>query len=134
MCNEKSRHPRLIHADANAEARYSRLRYFKFSIADAVSISDADFAVVQTFDREVFTKLAEDKITAAKKLLPVAVRIHLVHEYGAILATVPIQVGLPVANDIQLAHHLPSFNGTLPDGSAHSLAVPRYVAWKPDIH
>jgi hypothetical protein len=35
-------HPRLVHSDADAEAGYARLCDFKYRVANAVSITDAD--------------------------------------------------------------------------------------------
>src|SRR3984885_15793105 len=37
MCNEKRRHSRFIHADADAVARHTWLRYFKYRITNTVS-------------------------------------------------------------------------------------------------
>jgi hypothetical protein len=44
------------------------------------------------------------------------------------------EIGLGVANNIELAHHLPSLNRTFPDRGADSLTLPRHVAWETDIY
>jgi len=115
MCYEQRRHARLVHADADAVARHVRLRYFKFSATDAVSIADANLVVRKPLDSEVFSELAKSKIVATEKALPVTVRIHLVDEYGAVLPAVTGEIGLRIAIDIELAHHSPSIHWRFPD-------------------
>src|SRR5580692_5086629 len=100
MFYEESGHPRFIHADADAIARHARLRHFKLSTTDAVSIADAHLVIQKPLNGEVFSELAERKIAAAQKALPVMVRIHLVNEYGAVLPSVTRQIGLAVTSDI----------------------------------
>jgi hypothetical protein len=107
MRYEQGCHPWFIHANADAVARHPWLRYFKFSTTDAVSIADADLVIRKSLNGEVFSELAESKIVAAQKALPVVVRIHLVDEYGAVLPAVTI--------DIEFAHHSPSINWRFPD-------------------
>jgi hypothetical protein len=115
MFYEQGWHARLIHANANAVARHAWLRYFKLSATDPVAIADANLAIRKSLDGEVFSELAENKITAAQKALPVMVRIHLVDEYGALLPTMTGEIGLCIAIDIELAHHSPSGNRRFPD-------------------
>ncbi len=110
MCHEQGRHPRFIHANTDAVARHARLGYFKYSATDAVSITDANLVIRKPFNSEVFSELAESKIVAAQKALPVMVRIHLVDKYGAVLPSVTGEITLRVAVDIELAHHSPSIN------------------------
>src|SRR5580693_4594176 len=115
MGYEKRRHTRFIHADADAVARHAWLRYLKLSTTDAVSIADAHLVVRKSLDGEIFSELAESKIVAAQKALPVMVRIHLVDEYGAVLPSMTRQIGLRIALNIKSAHHSPSFNWRFPD-------------------
>ena len=115
MRHEQGWHPRFIHANADAVARHAWLRYFKFSTTDAVSIADAHLVIRKSLDGEVFSELAESKIVAAQKALPVMVRIHLVDEYGAVLPAVTGEIGLRIAIDIELAHHSPSIDWRFPD-------------------
>jgi hypothetical protein len=134
MCYEKRRHARFIHPDAHAVARYPRLCHFKYRATNAVAIADADVVIGKPLHSEVLSELAESKIVAAQKPLPVMVGIHLVHEYGALLSSVAGEVGLGIALDIELAHHPPSLKRTFPDRSTDSFAVPRHVARQSDIH
>ena len=134
MFNKKRRHSRLIHADADAVARYAWLRYFKFSTADAISIADADLVIRKSLNGEVFSELTEGKIVTAQKALPVVIGIHLVDKNGALLPTMTGEIALRITIDIELAHHSPSLNRTLPDRGTDSLTVPCHVAWKTDIY
>ena len=134
MCYEQGWHPRFIHANADAVARYAWLRHFKYRITNAVSIADADLVIRKSLDGEVFSELAESKIIAAQKALPVVIGIHLVDKYGALLPTMTGEIGLRIAIDIELAHHSPSLNWRFPDRGSDSLAVPCHVARKTDIY
>src|SRR5579864_2570888 len=73
MCYEQRRHTRLVHADTDAVAGYTRLSYFKNPVTNAVAIADADITIEKSLDGEVFSELAESKITAVQKTLPVIV-------------------------------------------------------------
>ncbi len=105
MCYEKRRHTRFIHADADAVARYARLCHFKYRVTNAVAIANADLVIRKSFDGEVFSELAESKIIASEKALPIMVGIHLVDKYSALLPSVTGEIGLRIAVDIELAHH-----------------------------
>jgi hypothetical protein len=115
MCYEQGCHARFIHTDADAVARHARLRYFKLSTTDAVSISDAHLVIRKSLDGKVFSELAESKIVAAQQALPVLVRIHLVDEYGAVLPAVTGEIALRITIDIERACHSPSINWRFPD-------------------
>jgi hypothetical protein len=134
MCYEQGGHTRLVHADANAEARHAGLRYFKYRTTNAVPIADADLAIEKSVNSEVFSELAESKITAAQEALPVMVRIHLINKNGAMLATVTGEIGLCITIDVELPHHPPSCNRGFPDCGSDSPAVPCHIAWKTDIY
>ncbi len=134
MCYEQRWHTRFVHADTYAVARHSWLRYFKFSTTNAVSIADADLVIKKSLNGKVFSELAESKIVAAQKALPVMVRIHLVNEYGAVLSSVTGEIGLRITIDIELAHHSPSRNRRFPDCGSDRFAVPCHVARKADIY
>ena len=134
MCYEQRRHPRFIHADADAVARHSRLCHFKYRVTDAISIADAYLVVSKSFNGKVFSELAKSKVTAAQNALPVMVRIHLVDEDSAVLPAVTFQVGLRITVDIELAHQPPSINWSFPDGRSDRFAVPCHVARKADIY
>src|SRR6266850_910352 len=130
---QQGRHARLVHANADAVAGYARLCHFKYRITNAVSITDADLAVRKSFHGEVLAELAKSKIIAAQKALPIAVGIHLVGKYGALLPTVTGEVRLPVSINIELAHHPAPLDGKLPDCRSDSPIVPCHFGWKTDI-
>jgi hypothetical protein len=115
MCYQQRWHSRFIHANADPIARHPWLRYFKYRTTDAVSITDVHFVIRKSVDGEVFPELAENKIVAAQKALPVMVRIHLVDEYGAVLPAVTGEIALCITIDIEPAHHSPSINWRFPD-------------------
>ena len=59
MFYEQGCHPRFIHANTDAVARYAWLCYFKYRTTNAVAITDADLVIRQSFNSEVFSELAE---------------------------------------------------------------------------
>src|SRR5215472_11643950 len=115
MCYQQGWHTRVVHANANAVARHAWLRYFKYSTTNPVAIANRDLVISKSVNGEVFSELAESKILAAQKALPVMVRIDLVDEYGAVLPAVTGEIGLRITVDIELAHHSPSLNWRFPD-------------------
>src|ERR1700722_4789008 len=134
MRYEQGWHARLIHANTDAVARHAWLCDFKFGTTDAVAIADTHLVIRKSLHREVFSELAESKIVAAQKTLPVMVRIHLVDEYGAMLPAVAGKIGFRITIDIELAHHSPARNRSLPDCGSDCFAVPRHVARKANIY
>jgi hypothetical protein len=109
-------------------------RLSKFSTTDAVSIADAHFVIRKSLDGEVFSELAESKIVAAQKALPVMLRIHLVDACGAVLPAATGEIALRITIDIEFAHHSPSRNRRFSDCGSDSFAVPCHVAGKTDIY
>jgi hypothetical protein len=134
MGYEQGWHPRVIHANTDAVARYPRLRHFKYRIANAVAIADADFVIGKSVYREVFSELAEDKVIPSEKVFPVVIGVHLINKNGTLLSTMAGEVALSIAIDIELAHHSSSRDWRFPDRCTDSLAVPCHVAWKTDIY
>ena len=134
MRYEQGCHPRFIHANADAVARYARLRHFKYRITDAVAIANADLVIGKSLNGEVFSELAEDEVITSEKAFPVVIGVHLINKNGALLPTMTGEIALGVANNIELAHHLSSLNWSFPDRGTDSLTVPCHVAWKTDIY
>jgi hypothetical protein len=124
MFDDQRWHAGFIHPNAQSIAGYPWLRNLEYGVADAVAITNADLVVSKSFNREIFSELAELEITAPEEMLPVAVRLPLVDKHGALLSTMTGEISLRIAFDIQLAHH-PS--------PCHSLAVPRDFTRKADI-
>jgi hypothetical protein len=134
MCHEQGWHTGLVHADAHSVAGYTRLRHFKYRVTDAVAVTDTDFCVEKPLNRKVLSKLAESEIPAAQKALPIVIGIHLVDKYGAMLAAMPSQICLPIAVNVELAHHAPLVDWSFPDRRSDSLAIPVHLAWKTNVY
>jgi hypothetical protein len=98
--NQQTGHPRLVHPYAHAIAGDSRLGNLEKRATNAVLVPDAYLRIGQTLNSEILSELSEGKVRAAKLILPVLIRIHLVHEYRPVFASVARQVPLPVALDI----------------------------------
>ena len=95
---------RVVHADPDAVAGDARLGDLEDGGADPVAVADADLVVAQPLDGEVLAELSVDEVVPAELALPVAVRVDLVDEHGALLAAVPGEVALAVAVDVEPAH------------------------------
>ena len=85
-------------------ARHTRLCDLEDRAADPVAVADADFVVVKAFD--LVAQLPVDEVVVELSF-QVAVGVALVDEDGALLATMPREVALPVALDVELAHRAP---------------------------
>ena len=127
-------HARLVHANADAVAGYARLRHFEERITNAVSVADADLVISKPFNGEVLSELAETEIIAAQEALPVVVGVHLINKDGALLPTVTGEIPLPVAINIELAHHPPLVHRKFPHRGSDSPTVPCHVPWNTDVH
>jgi hypothetical protein len=134
MFYEQGCHPRFIHANAHAVARYARLCHFEYRIANAVAIANRDLVIRKLLNSEVLSELAEDEVVTSEKAFPVVIGIHLINKNGALLPTMTGEIALRIANNIELAHHLSSLNGTFPDRGTDGLTVPCHVAWKTDVY
>ncbi len=134
MCYEQGWHPRFIHANADAVARYAGLRYFKYRTTDAVAIANADLVIRKPLNSEVFSELSWDKVITPEKAFPVVIGIHLINKNGAMLPAVAGEIALRIPIDIELAHHSPSRNRRFPDCGSDSFAVPCHVARQTDIY
>ena len=134
MGYQQGRHARLIHANADAIAGYARLRHFKDHVANAIPIANAHLVIGKSLDREVFSELAEDEVTASENAFPVAIGLDLINENGALFPTVAAEIALPVAHNIELAHHSAALHWRFPNGGTDRLAVPCHIAWEADIY
>jgi hypothetical protein len=131
---EQGWHPRFIHANTDAVARNARLRRFKYRVTNAISIANTDLTVSEPFNSKVFSELAEDKVVASEEALPVVIGIHLINKNGALLPTMPGEIALPIAGNIELAHHCSVRHWRFPYPGADRLTVPHHIAWKTDIY
>jgi hypothetical protein len=73
---------------------------FEESTADLIAIADADRVVGQPFDREVLSELSMREFASLQLILPIAIRLELVHEDRALLASVSSEIALTVAIQI----------------------------------
>src|SRR2546430_17436193 len=73
-----------------------------YRVTNAVAIANADLVIKKSLDGEIFSELAESKIAAAQKALPIMVRVHLVDDYVAVVPSVARQIGLRMTIDIEL--------------------------------
>jgi hypothetical protein len=98
--NQQAGHPRLVHPYTHAIAGDTRLGNLEERATNAVLVSDAYLRIGQTLNSEVLSELSKGKVRAMKFILPVLIRIDLVHEYSPVFASVAGQVPLRVALDI----------------------------------
>ena len=131
---QQGRHPGLVHPDADAIAGHARLGHLEERAADPITVADADDVIGQAFDREVLAELSGDEVGPLQLRFPVAVRLDLVDEDGALLTAVSGQVALTVAVQMQPADPTAAHHGILPDPGVHRATVPRDVAWESDVH
>ncbi len=124
MLDQQSRHPRLIHAYADAVASHPRLRDFEQRSADPVAVADRDLAVGQPLHGQIFSELPECEIASLQLLFPVTIGIHLIDKHSAVFPTVTGQVTLRVAIDVEPPNHTPALYRLLPHGRVHSLPPP----------
>lgn len=75
-----------------------------------------------------------NKFGSLQLLLPVAIRFDLVHENGALLATVASQISLTVSVDIQPADATATMHWIFPDRAMYRASLPHDVAWKSNVH
>jgi hypothetical protein len=128
-----SGHRRFIHADPDAIARHPRLGDFEQGLADAVAVTDAHLVIGEPVDGEVLAELAVAEIVTLKLPLPVAIRVDLVDEHGAMLAAVRLPVRLIIAVDVEPADHSRTVDRVLPDRRPHRLTVPGDIPGPTDV-
>src|SRR5882672_7833328 len=131
---QQSRHPRLVHPNADAITGNARLADLEQGAADLVAVADAHCVVGQSFDREVLAELSMDEVGPLQLLLPIAIRFDLIDEDGALLTPVPSQVALTVSVQIHPADPTAARHRILPDPGVHSATLPLDVTRKSDVH
>ena len=131
--DEQSGDARVVHADPDAVAGDARLCDLEERAADAVAVADADLVVVQPVDREVLTELSMAEVVSPELALPVAIRVELVDEDGALLAAVTRKIALPVAVDVEPPHAARAGDGALEDAGEDRLPLPGHLLRLPDV-
>ena len=124
----------LAQAHSDPVAGDPGLGDLELDATDAVPVANADFVVRQAVDGEVFAELPVAEVVAPEVLLPVLVRLDLVHQDGTLLAAVPQGVALAVPLDVQAADHPRALHRVLPDAGAYGRAVPGHVLWQPNVN
>src|SRR5713101_5160171 len=94
---QQSRHPGLVHPDADTIASNSRLSDLEQRAAYLITVANAHGIVGQSFDREVLAELSIDEVGPLQLLLPIAIRFDLVDEDGSLLTPMPGEVALTVS-------------------------------------
>src|ERR1700723_2953175 len=130
---EQRRHPRFVHPNADAIARYAGLRDLEKCGADLKSIADAHGIISQFLDRKVLTELPVNEIAPLQLLLPIPIRFDLIDEDGSMLTSMPGQVALTVSLEIQPSRTTATGHRTLPDPGVHTALFPHNVARKPNV-
>src|SRR5215472_1028745 len=97
-------------------------------------IANAHFSIRQSLDGKILSELAIGKVVSMELALPITIGFDLVDKDGPVFAAMPRQVSLAVAIDIEPAHHLPAFNGRLPDSGVDGFPLPLDVAWQAHIY
>jgi hypothetical protein len=133
MRNEQSRHLRVVHSDSQAVAGDPGLSHLKDSIADPVSIPDANLIVGKTFDGEILSKLSVLEVISAKLALPIPVGLDLINHNGAVLTAVASEIGLAIALQIEPSSENALSDRSLPDRGANEFSLPHYLTWKTHI-
>ena len=125
---------RLAESHADPEAGHARLTDLELRLADAVAVADADSIVFQPVDGEVLPEDPPPQVGAAQVVTPVLVGLGLVDHDRALLATVPAEVALPVAVDVQPPHDARPFDRALPGPGVDGAAVPVDILREADVH
>src|SRR4029077_18059186 len=71
---------------------------------------------------------------STESILPIPIRLDLVDKDRPVLASVTLEVTLPVAVDVEAPDHAPALNWILPDRRINGLPAPCDVAWKTDVN
>jgi hypothetical protein len=99
-----------------------------------IPIADADDIVGQAFDGEVLTELSVHEVRPFQLLLPILMGFDLIDENGALLASVPGEIALPITLKVQLADPTAADYRLLPDPGMYRAAFPLDVARQTNVH
>src|ERR1700722_18821055 len=136
--SQQRRHPGLVHPNANAIAGNSRLLDFKEGAPNPIPVADAHPIIGKAFDDEIFTELAEGLRIAQggpfELLLPVMIRLDLVHKDRALFTPVSLQISLTVSVQIEPAAPTPAMNRIFPDSGVHGATLPLDVTRETDVY
>jgi hypothetical protein len=128
----------LVHPNANAIASNAGLRDFEECAPDPIPVADAHRIVGQTLDCEIFAELSVGiripEVGPLELLLPITIRLDLVHKDGALFSSVSLQVSLTVPVQIQPADPTSAMHWIFPDSGVHRATLPVDVTWQTDVY
>jgi hypothetical protein len=114
------------------------LRDFEECASDPIPVTDAHRIIGQAFDREILTEMSERpriaQVGPVESLLPIIIRLDLVHKDGALFPSVSIPISLTVPVQIQPADPTPAMQWILPDSGMHGPTLPLDVAWETNVY
>ena len=103
-------------------------------VADLKTIADADGIVGQALHGKVLAELSVNEAGPLQPFLPIAIRIELVDEDGALLTPVPGHVALAVSIEVQPADAAAARHRVLPDPGVHGAPLPVDVPRESDVY
>src|SRR4051812_4047114 len=103
MRDEQRRNAGVIHSDPHAVTGDPGLADLEERASDLIAVTDAHLVVGESFDGEVLGELPVHEVASAKLALPIPVRLDLVDEHRTHLASMPGEIALSVAFDVELA-------------------------------
>jgi hypothetical protein len=100
---QQFRELRHVHADAEFEARHSRLRHLDDRSADAVDVAEPDVLFEQSLGGEVLAELPEDEVGPAQFSRPRRAVLERVDVNSLVESPVDAEVSLAVAIEVESA-------------------------------
>ncbi len=126
-------HVRPAEADAELETRHAGLRHHELGRTDPESLPDVNAVLHETFRREILAERPPGKVHAGKFGAPERVVLRRVDVDGLVGAAVHVEVGLPVAFQVQASNFDRARHGRLEDRRQDGLPMPLDLARKPHV-
>ena len=134
MGDQQTGHFRFAEAHTDPETRDPRLGDLEFGLADAVPVANADLSIAEPVDREVLPEVPRSQVVTPQVALPIVIRLRLVDHHGALFTTMPGEVALAIAVDVEPSDHDRSVKRGLPDAGVNGLALPLHVFGHTDVY
>lgn len=87
-----------VHPDSRSVADDSRVRHFEESAANPITIAATHLLIREPI---AFLERPVGEIASTKLPLPIALGVNLINKNGSVLATMPSQVSLSVADNVE---------------------------------
>jgi len=113
--------------------RKTRLRYDKLGGADSKAVSDVDPALEQSFRAQVLAKHSPGQVDSRQLKPPVIIVLGRVSVDCLVYPAVNLQIGLPVAIEVQGSKSNRAFNRIFEYAGSDQLPIRDDFAGKPDI-